>query len=336
VLVLPVDREVPALAWDVGYLVAPESGPLRWTPDGTPVEQECRGFGGPFGQSVTSADGRYRVLYAERGTKALLLDGHDLVREFDRSYYHAADYDYPVAVGTTADGREVVVHCPTRYDTLHIDDLHSGERLTEGRRLTEGQRQPIDVFHSRLSISPDGNHLLDVGWVWQPYGVALVYSLPQALADPASLDGFGVVPFHRTVGAEVANACWLDADRIAVTTSTDDDDDSGPDELGRAQVGVWSIGAGGWLHRSALGFEAGVILARGEQIVTLHGHPRLVDVATGRVVAEWPEVDTGRWTACYGLTHRPSPVVALHPDGTRLAVAGPGAVTVIELPAAPD
>ncbi|GAA0897457.1 hypothetical protein GCM10009557_72160 [Virgisporangium ochraceum] len=307
--------------------MAPESGPLRWASDGTPVEQEpSRVFGGPFGQSVTSADGRYRVLYVERGTKALLLDGPELVRELDRSYYHAADYDYPVAVGRMADGREVVVHCPTRYDTLHVDDLWSGERLTGG------EREPIDVFHSRLSVSPDGNHLLAVGWVWQPYGVALAFSLPRAVADPGTLDGFGVVPFHRAVGAEGANACWLDADRIVVTTSADDEDDADDDQLGRAQVGVWSIGAGAWLHRSALGFEAGVIVPRGEQVVALHGHPRLVDVVSGRVVAEWPEVGTGRWTGCYGVSHLPSPVVALRPDGTRLAVAGADTITVIDLP----
>ena len=210
---IPFTEPVPALAWDGDDLVAPQNGPVRWSPDGSRHEPEVyRIFGGPFDRSVASPSGRYRVLYVERGTKALLLDRGELVRELDRSYYHADDFDFPVAVGTLADGRDVVVHCPTAYNELQIDDLSSGQRLTAGPRC------PEDIFHSRLSVSPDGNHLLVVGWVWHPFGVAMVYSLTRALADATTLDGLGVVPFHETVSGEITCAAWLDADRIAVTT----------------------------------------------------------------------------------------------------------------------
>jgi hypothetical protein len=342
VLRFPIDKPVPALEWDGDDLVAPENGPIRWAPDGTKHEPRVfRTFGGPFDRGVASACGRYRVLYAERGTKALLLDRGELVRELDRSYYHAEDFDYPAAVGALPDGRDVVVHCPKAYNELQIDDVHTGERLTVG------PRRPQDVFHSRLSVSPDGNHLLAVGWVWHPFGVASVFSLPDALADPTTLDGDGVAPLADVDAGEITCAGWLDADRIAVTTAyeehatnaekeagtnagTGGDTDVGA--LGPGQVGVWSLRAGRWLHRSALAFEAGVTLVRGEHLVTLHHHPRLVDPATGRVLAEWPEVPSGSWTYCFGVNHVPTPVAALHPDGTRLALATPGAITVIELP----
>lgn len=79
---------------------------------------------------------------------------------------------------------------------------------------------------------------------------------------------------------------------------------------------MWSLDAGRWLHSSRLGFEPGVMLVRGEQLVTLHHHPRLIDPTTGNVLAEWPDVPSGSWAYCYGVHHVPTPVAALHPDGT--------------------
>lgn len=37
-------------------------------------------------------------------------------------------------------------------------------------------------------------------------------------------------------------------------------------------------------------------------------------------------------TTCFGVSHVPSPVAALHPDGTRLAVAQAQSIAVITLP----
>jgi hypothetical protein len=46
-----------------------------------------------------SPSGRYQVLYAERGTKGLVLEHGAILREIDRSFYHADAYDYPAALG---------------------------------------------------------------------------------------------------------------------------------------------------------------------------------------------------------------------------------------------
>jgi len=95
---------------------------------------------------------------------------------------------------------------------------------------------------------------------------------------------------------------------------------------------VWSLSAKRWIHRSRVDFSIGTLLARGDTVVSLHGHPRLIDVTTGAVVAEWPTVKVSRREGSYGVTHIPTPVAALHPDGTRLAVAQPESIAIITLP----
>ncbi|MFC8348816.1 hypothetical protein [Streptomyces sp. NPDC057280] len=322
--------EAQSLVWDGDELVDVVGGGRRWGPDG--VERPASViYGSPFDRSVVSPSGRYSVIYAERGTKALLLDGDRLVRELNRSYYQADAYDYPVALGTLRDGREVLVHCPEEYNVLEIEDADSGERLTDG------DRQPKDVFHSRLAVSPDGTHLLSAGWVWHPYGVVEVFDLTSALTDPAVLDGRGVLPEDPGIVAEVASACWLDSDRLAVATTGEEplDDEETP-ALGPRQLGVWSLSAGRWIHRSTVDFCLGTLIPRGDTVVSLYGHPRLLDVTTGAVVAEWPSVEVPRRDGSYGVTHIPTPVTALHPDGTRLAVAQPDIIAVITLPGRED
>ena len=94
--------------------------------------------------------------------QALLLHDGELIRELNRSHQQAGAYDYPIALGALPDGRQILVHCPDAYNVLQIEDAATGERLTAG------PREPRDVFHSRLAISPDGQHLLSAGWYWQP------------------------------------------------------------------------------------------------------------------------------------------------------------------------
>src|SRR5215468_9437542 len=74
-----------------------------------------------FDASVCCAD--HIVIYERFGTKALLLTegGEHLVREIDRSFYCADDYEYPMSMFAQADGRLVMAHCPDEYHTIAID-----------------------------------------------------------------------------------------------------------------------------------------------------------------------------------------------------------------------
>ncbi|MEU9166975.1 hypothetical protein AB0D34_04075 [Streptomyces sp. NPDC048420] len=324
-IVLKATSEAQSLVWDGDDLVDVVGGGRRWGPDGVEQRATVR-HAFPFDRSVVSLSGRYSVVYAERGTKALLFDGDRLVRELNRSYYQADAFDYPVALGALPDGREVLVHCPEEYNVLEIEDAESGERLTSG------ERHPKDVFHSRLAVSPGGTHLLSAGWLWHPYGVVEVFDLASALTDPAVLDGRGVLPLDPGIDAEVVSACWLDGDHLAVATGEEFLDDEETPALGPRQLGVWSLSARRWIHRSRVDFNIGTLIARGDTVVSLYGHPRLIDVTTGAVVAEWPTVEVSRREGSYGVTHIPTPVAALHPDGTRLAIAQPESIAIIALP----
>ncbi|MFJ9865509.1 hypothetical protein [Streptomyces sp. NPDC101165] len=324
VVLLETTAPAQSLVWQDDTLVDPVGG-RAWNSAG--VEQRTdTGYGPVFDRSVVSSSGRHSVVYAERGTRALLVRGSYVVRELTRSIHHADDFDYPVALGVLPDGREILVHCPEEYNVLHIEEVESGKRLTSGPR---GDK---DVFHSRLSVSPDGRHLLVAGWVWHPYGIAEVFDLEAALTDPAALDGPGVLPMEPGIDAEVESACWLDRDRLVVATGEEFLDDEEMPALGPRELGVWSLSERRWMHRSRVEFKVGTLLAGGSRVVALHGHPRLIDITTGAVLAEWPEVAVARREGAYGATHVPTPVAALHPDGTRLAVARTGGIAVIQLP----
>ncbi|WP_307167643.1 hypothetical protein [Streptomyces rishiriensis] len=315
---------VRSLAWQGDELVDVVGG-RAWSADG--VERRIAGDHGPgFDRCVISPSGRYSVVYAERGTEALLLEGTRPLRGLTRSPDHAEDYDYPVALGILADGREILVHCPEESGVLQIEDVASGQRITTGAR------EARDVFHSRLSVAGDGKHLLVAGWVWHPYGIVEVFDLESALTDAAVLDGHGVLPLQPGIDAEVESACWLDADRLAVATGDEVLADEDVPELGRRHIGVWSPSRRTWLHRNPVDFEVGTLLAGGGRLVSLHGHPRLIDVTTGEVVAEWPELRVSRREGAYGVTHIPTPVAALRPDGMLLAVAQEQGIAFVRLP----
>jgi hypothetical protein len=319
---------VKSLDWQKDDLVDFLNGEIRWSSDGTETAPSVRRvFSFPFDQTIVSPTGRYLVVYAERGTKALLLENGKLLRELNRSYYHAPDFDYPVALGSLPGGRDIVVHCPDQYNVLHIDDAKTG------LRLTSGPRSPIDVFHSHLSISPDGRHLLVAGWVWHPYGTCMVFDLQQALADPTALDGRGLVAPYDAVDAEVESACWLDSDRVVMAASPEEPlDGDVTDILAPGQIGVWSISTASWLHRTTIDYRIGTMIAAGDRVVALHDHPRLVDPATGVVLAEWVDIAAGAKSGSFGVTHIPTPITALHPDGRRLAIAQPHGIAIIHLP----
>ncbi|MFE2067988.1 hypothetical protein ACFXDH_37380 [Streptomyces sp. NPDC059467] len=61
-------------------------------------------------------------------------------------------------------------------------------------------------------------------------------------------------------------------------------------------------------------------------------HPRLLDPVTGLVVAERPGGAVPVKSTCVGHRRVPTPVAALHPDGSRPAVAQADRIALISLP----
>ncbi len=67
-----------SLAWEGDDLVDVVGGWRRWDADGAETPGRVS-WAYPFDQAVVSPSGRFHVIYAERGTKALLLDNGRVV-----------------------------------------------------------------------------------------------------------------------------------------------------------------------------------------------------------------------------------------------------------------
>ncbi|SDX97209.1 hypothetical protein SAMN05421504_10488 [Amycolatopsis xylanica] len=320
----PTSGQAPkTLTWHGDGLADWVSG-YTWYPDGPVDGGPQYPFSGSYDGATVSPSGRYQVIYHEYGLDGLLLDRGEPLRELTRDDDDPDAFFYPVTFGRLADGREVLIHCPERRDRLEIELPETGERLTS-RPLEEGVYE-TDIYHSRLAVSPGGRWLLSAGWVWHPAGVAQVYDLTQALAEPAVLDAYSSLSPPDELN-ETVSACWLDDDRLAAFSISWNSDDW--PQLADGSLGVWSMKAAAWESQASYGEHLGTIARFGEHLLSFYDYPKLIDPSTGAVVASWPHLPSGKRMLPYGLTYEPE-TVAVHPDGTRFAVAAEDFITVVE------
>ncbi|MCY1073613.1 hypothetical protein [Archangium lansingense] len=300
------------------------SGGTRYGLDGRSIDSHVH-HGYRFDAAVTSQDGRYAVIYEKLGTKAALLRDGRHVRELNRSYYHANAYEYPIALLTLPSGRTLLAHCPEEYCTLELEDAETGERLTR-----RDSKSP-DFFHSRLQFSRDGRYLLSAGWIWHPVDAASTFDVARALEQPASLDQ----PQDFEVGdcfLEIHSAAFGERDLLVMDCSGLDGDET-PFEDGRptdtARLGVYSLTERRFLSMAPLDRPAGTLMVMDGYAVGFFEHPRLIELATGRVVESWPGLATGMQSSSI-IRHLPSlPPLALDPVGRRFAVGTDKGIEVI-------
>ena len=184
-LSLPVKSPANTLAWLRSDLIDLAAGGVRYHLDGTTTPSRLN-WGGKFDQAIISPSGKYAVLCQRLGTKGLLLELTDgipkLLKELNRSYYHAEVYEYPAAFAVV-DGKDVLIHCPEDYCRLEIENITPSVLMPNS-----APRNPADFFHSRLATSPDGKKLLSAGWVWHPFDTLAFYDLSSACKDSSMLD----------------------------------------------------------------------------------------------------------------------------------------------------
>ena len=229
---------VQSLCWQGDALVDWAGGAERYRLDGTSLGRSVS-YSYRFDRAVTSPNGQYAVIYEVLGTKGLVLKDGRILREINRSFYHANVYEYPVVLFDLPDGRTVLAHCPDEYNTLEIEDAETGERLTERTDKS------ADFFHSRLSVSPGGQYLMSAGWIWHPFDYASLFDIAEALTRPESLD---VSPDWRMVasGTEITNAAFAGFDTVLVTSAdayydADDEDEEGGGKLILRPGPAWPV-----------------------------------------------------------------------------------------------
>lgn len=306
-------ENVRSLAWDGDELIDWVDGGTRYGLDGKCTDAHVR-YAYAFDAAATSPSGEFQIIYTRLGTKGLVLRRGKVLREINRSFYHANVYEYPVALFSLEDGREVLAHCPDDYCRLEIDDLASGERLTGA-----DQGRPADFFHSRLAASPSGRHLLSAGWIWHPMDAVHVYDVATALTDRSYLDSAGL---PLDAWAEESSATFLGDGRLAVALEgvDRDEDDTAPPPA--RDLRIFDLATGALLSRTHPPQTVGSMTAVGEHhLLMLHGHPRLLHIASNEIVCSWPEISSGTQASSILSRDQLPPPMAFDPVNLRCAIA---------------
>lgn len=275
-----------------------------------------------FDAAVSTPDCEWAVIYERLGTKAVVLRNGQQVRELDRSYYCAHVTDYPICVWRESTGRALLAHCPGEYNQIELDDLESGERLTQAP-----ERHPGDVFHSRLSVSPGGGWLLSAAWIWHPKNTLVIFNVQRALRQPSHLDGGGDGLVGE--GFEATAACWQSERRVLVGGV--DERDSPPDEGQGGALAIYDASTETLSGAVPLDEPPGELMPLGEDAAVVFAeYPRVVSLVSGETTLEWPRLRTRRGVGgSSGGEERPP--IALDPGGRRFAVAVPSGIRVIAI-----
>lgn len=274
--------------WVDDHIVDWRSGGKKYFLDGR-QEKEPTGYyyAFDFDGSITSQDGKYVLLYKRLGTKAILFRDGKMLREINRSYYHAETYEYPAAFITIQE-KTYLAHCPVKYRQLDFEDVETGELVTNIK-----QRNPADAFHSRLKVSADNKYLLVCGWFWHPLDIVEVYDIAAYLKNPLLLDENNS---PMRFGTEINTAAFINNTQILLG-STDEEpwDDEVPLALPQKHIAIWDFVSDHLSQPAKVNDVFGNLFAINEQYAwDMYLFPKIIHIPTGEIVAKLEEVDTGK------------------------------------------
>jgi hypothetical protein len=125
--------------------------------------------------------------------------------------------------------RVLLLHA-TAWNRLDVTDPTTGQLLTPRgpTSYSAGEEQPahyLDYFHCGLTVSPSGKRVVDSGWVWQPAGVLIAWSLERWLEQNVweSEDGPSRVELGWCENLWDVPLCWLDDMTVAIWGYGQDD-----------------------------------------------------------------------------------------------------------------
>lgn len=314
---------IRSICWAGETLIDWVAGGRVLHPDGT-VQYATVNYAYRFDAVVNSACGKFAVIYEKLGTKGLVLAQGEVLREINRSFYHAHDYEYPICIFQTRSGRVLMVHCPDEYNRLEIEDIETGERLTSSKK-----RQPADFFHSRLRVSRDGRWLLSAGWVWHPWNDVAIFDIDAALQEPETLDR----SMHRPdIAGEVTAAEFLHDNRVLISTfeenSSDQDIEAGG--VGVNALAVLAPSTFAVLSYVTVNEPTGTLMPIGDNhVIGFYEHPKLLSHKTGDVLKRWDSIYSGNQMSSMIWAGISVPPIACDPLNRRFAVADEEFVSII-------
>ena len=293
-------------------------------------QQITRGFGFDFDRAIASADGQYAFIYQALGTKGILLKDGEMLREINRSYYHAATYEYPAAFATV-DGVTYLVHCPVTYRQLDFEAVETGVLVTN----VPG-REPADLFHSRLEVSPQGGYLLSKGWYWHPWDVVKVFDIRACLHRPHLLDGAAwgdENDLSPRVDTEVSSAGFVSEQRILLFSSSEEpmDDELTARPLPPRHLAVYDLASKTFSPAVPAPADCGNVFPISEDYAwDLFRYPKIIRLQTGEIVDRLETLATG--FQCSSIMQASAaPAIAFNPLTKQIAVKIDGATEVLSM-----
>lgn len=243
-----------------------------------------------FDASITSQNGQYAFIYKRLGTKGILLKDGEMIREINRSYYHAETYEFPAAF-VTVENETYLIHCPIDYCRLDFENVETGEIVSN----IPG-RNPSDVFHSRLSVSPDSKYLMVCGWAWHPVDTVELFEIEECLKNPGLLDETFLYP---KFGTEINSASFIDNDRILIASTNEDPfDDEVPPLLPQKHLAIWNFIKNEITSPVKVNGEFGNLFAINEkQAWDMFKFPKIVNIQTGEIESKLEEINSGLQTS---------------------------------------
>jgi hypothetical protein len=243
-----------------------------------------------FDGSITSQDGQYSFIYKRLGTKGILLKNGEIIREINRTYYHAETYEFPAAF-ITFENKTYLVHCPIDYCQLDFENVETGEIVSN----IPG-RKPSDIFHSRLSISPDNKYLMVCGWAWHPVDTVELFDVAECFKNPLLLDRSSLFP---NFGTEINSASFIDHERILIGASDEESfDDEVPPTLPQKHIAIWNFIKNEISIPVKVDGEFGSLYAiNDKQAWDMFKFPKIINIQTGTIESKLEDINSGLQTS---------------------------------------
>lgn len=263
-----------------------------------------------FDASITSEDGQYAFIYKRLGTKGLLLKHGEIIREINRSYYHAEDYEYPAAF-ITFNNKTYLAHCPFNYCRLDFEEVETGKIVTNVEN-----RNPEDIFHSRLSVSPNKQYLMVCGWAWHPIDTVEVYNIANCFENPHLLDKSNLSP---SFGAEVNSASFINNSNILLLSSNEEFDEDAV--LPPNHIAVWNFITNDISAPVKTEGNCGNLFAIDERRAwDMYKFPKIINIQTGKIESQMEEIDSGLQSSSILRLQNEPPQIRFNRNNAKIAI----------------
>lgn len=311
------DAYFSTLTWTDHHLIDLANSATLFLPDGQIKKLENYYLPFSFDSALSSSDGVYSVLYNRLGTKGLIMKNKKILREINRSYYHAGVYEYPIAFAKLKDGRDIRIHCPNEYNRLEFEEVETGLLLTD-----HADRNPSHFFHSRLEVSPDNKTFLSKGWAWHPYDFVEIFDIEECLESPKALDKSKLIP---DVSAEICTASFITNELVLIGSpnETEPFDDEPSNLLENGEIGIWNVTTNEISDIIKPNCKVGGNLIAIDDTFAweLFRHPKIINFRTGEIVEEIKEIYSGKQISSIIHSTSDLPLITFNRKTKQIAIA---------------